>query len=86
MMIGKYSCPYLSNSGKACGRAYIRPEGCRFHWKAKKRLPCSDCEKLTASTCGRCLAHIRGYCVTQYYDRLRAKDLNLVYTKGITEM
>ncbi|PKY57673.1 hypothetical protein RhiirA4_478891 [Rhizophagus irregularis] len=37
-MIGEYSCPYLCNTGKACGNACIRPEGCRFHWKAKKRF------------------------------------------------
>ena len=72
-MIGEYSCQYLSNSGKTCGRACIRPEGCRFHWKAKKRVPCSDCGKLTASACERCPAHIKGYYVVQYYQRLRDK-------------
>src|SRR6266498_4450456 len=40
-MIGEYSCPFLRNTGKACGNASTRPEGCRFHWKAKKRIPCS---------------------------------------------
>ena len=85
-MIGKYSCPYLCNTGKACNRPCIRPEGCRFHRKSKKRIPCSDCGKPTASSCGRCPLHIRGYYVTQYYDRLRTKALNLEYTKGITEM
>ena len=70
-MIGEYSCPFLRNTGKACENASTRPKGCRFHWKAKKRIPCSDCEKLTASTCRRCLLCIRGYYVTQYYDRLR---------------
>ena len=34
-MIGEYSCPFLRNTGKACGNASTRPEGCRFHWKAK---------------------------------------------------
>ena len=75
-MIGEYSCPYLCNSGKACANACIRPEGCRFHWKAKKRVPCSDCGKPTASACGRCPSHIKGYYVVQYYNRLRAKALN----------
>ncbi|CAB4421004.1 unnamed protein product [Rhizophagus irregularis] len=28
-MIGEYSCPYLCNTGKACGNACIRPEGLR---------------------------------------------------------
>ena len=70
-MIGEYSCPFLRNSGKACGNASTRPEGCRFHWKAKKRIPCSDCGKPTASACGRCPLHVRSYYVTQYYDRLR---------------
>lgn len=72
-MIGEYSCPYLCNTGKACGNACIRSEGCRFHWKAKKRLPCSDCGKPTSSACGRCPLHIRGYYVTQYYNRLRSE-------------
>ena len=34
-MIGEYSCPYLCNTGKACGNPCIRPEGCRVHWKSK---------------------------------------------------
>ena len=68
-MIGEYSCPFLRNTGKACGNASTRPEGCRFHWKAKKRIPYSDCGKPTASACGRCPLHVRGYYVTRYYDR-----------------
>jgi len=44
-MIGEYSCPFLCNTEKVCGRGSTRPEGCRFHWKAKKRIPCSDCGK-----------------------------------------
>ena len=74
-MIGEYSCPYLCNTGKACNNPCIRPEGCRFHWKAKKRIPCSDCRKPTASACGRCPDHIRGYYVTQHYNRLRSESL-----------
>jgi hypothetical protein len=74
-MIGEYSCTFLCNSGKVCGRACIRPEGCRFHWKSKKRILCSDCGKPTASACGRCPDHVRGYYVTQYYNRLRSESL-----------
>src|SRR4051794_25300031 len=74
-MISEYSCSYLSNSGKACARACIRFEGCRFHWKSKKRIPCSDCEKPTASACDRCLDHVRGYYVIQFYDRLLSESL-----------
>ena len=75
-MISEYLCPYLSNSEKACARACIRPEGCQFHWKAKKQVPCSDCGKPTTSACGQCLSHIKGYYVVQYYNRLWAKALN----------
>ena len=70
-MISEYSCPFLHNTKKACENASTRPEGCQFHWKTKKRIPCSDCEKPTASACERCPLHVRGYYVTQYYDRLR---------------
>ena len=70
-MIGEYSCPFLCNTGKACGNGSTRLEGCQFHWKAKKRIPCSDCGKPTSSACGRCPLHVRGYYVTRYYDRLR---------------
>jgi predicted amidophosphoribosyltransferase len=74
-MIGEYSCPFLCNTRKACGNPCIRPEGCRFHWKAKKRIPCSDCGKPTSSACGQCPLHVRGYYVTQYYNRLRSESL-----------
>ena len=73
-MIGEYSCPFLCNTGKACGNPCIRPKGCRFHWKAKKRVPCSDCGKPTASACGRCPLHVRGYYVIQHYNRLRSES------------
>ncbi|PKK58128.1 hypothetical protein RhiirC2_796815 [Rhizophagus irregularis] len=74
-MIGEYSCPFLCNTGKTCNNPCIRPEGCWFHWKAKKRVPCSDCGKSTSSACGRCPLHVRGYYVVQYYDRLRSEGL-----------
>src|SRR3954467_15356389 len=73
-MIGEYSCPYLCNTGKACNNPCIRPEGCQFHWKAKKRVPCPDCGKPTSSACGRCPLHVRGYYVIQYYNRLRSES------------
>ena len=72
-MIGEYFCSFLCNTGKACGNPCIRPEGCRFYWKAKKRVPCSDCGKPTASACGRCSLHVRGYYVIQHYIRLRSQ-------------
>ena len=69
-MLGEYSCPYLLNSGKACARPCMRPEGCSYHWKAKPRIPCTVCDKPTGSTSGRYPSHIRGYYVIQYYQRL----------------
>ena len=73
-MIGEYSCPFLCNTGKICNNPCIRLEGCRFHWKAKKRVPCSDCRKPTASACDRCPLHVRGYYVIQHYNRLRSES------------
>ncbi|RIA84513.1 hypothetical protein C1645_742265 [Glomus cerebriforme] len=45
-MIGEYFCPYLLNTGKAHGVPCMRPEGCHLHWKAKPRIPCSECASL----------------------------------------
>jgi hypothetical protein len=70
-MKGEYNCPYILYSGKTCGRACIRPEGCRFHWKIEKRTLCSECDKPTISASGRCPLHIRGYYVSQYYYKHR---------------
>ena len=70
-MIGEYSYPFLCNTGKTCGNANTRSEGYQFHWKAKKRIPCSDCGKPTAFACGRCPLHVRGFYVARHYDRLR---------------
>jgi len=50
----------------------MRPEGCSYHWKTKRRAPCTDCRKPTGSTSGQCPLHIRGYYVTQYYNRLKS--------------
>ncbi|CAB4421013.1 unnamed protein product [Rhizophagus irregularis] len=80
-MIGEYSCPYLCNTGKACGNACIHLEGCRFHWKAKKRVQCPDCGKPIASACGRCPDYVRGYYVIQFYDRDTLAILNITLCK-----
>ena len=44
-MIGEYICPFYHNSDEICGRTCMRSEGYSYHWKAKKRVPCTDCEK-----------------------------------------
>ena len=72
-MSAKYTCDYLHNSGKICGKACTRSEGCRHHYQAKKQYPCTDCGKPTASACGRCNLHKRGYYMVQYVIRLREK-------------
>ena len=72
-MIGEYSCSYLHNSGKTCGRPCMRSERCHEHWKAKIRVPCSECGKPTGSTSGQCPLHVKGYYVIQYVNRLRDK-------------
>ena len=77
--IGGYICPFYHNSGEICGKSCMKPEGCHIHWKAKKRVPCSDCNKPTGSTSGRCPLHIRGYYVTQYYNRLRSNIRERTY-------
>ncbi|CAG8753893.1 20322_t:CDS:1, partial [Rhizophagus irregularis] len=43
-----------------CENTSTKPEGCRFYWKAKKRISHSDCGKPTASACGQYPLHIRG--------------------------
>jgi len=72
-MQGEYICNYLLRSGNICGRTCLRIEGCHEHWKAKKRLPCKICNKLTSSKPGLCRNHKGGYYVTQYIKRLREK-------------
>ena len=69
-MISEYSCPYIFFSGKICGKPCVRSEGCHIHFNKRKRGPCTDCGKLTASASGRCQQHVRGYYVAQYYQRL----------------
>jgi hypothetical protein len=43
----KYICYYLHNTGEICGRRSTRPEGCRSHFNAKMRRPCSVCSRPT---------------------------------------
>ena len=76
-MKAPFNCDYLHNSGKICGNACTQPEGCRHYWKNRKRYPCTDCGKPTATACGRCALHIRGYYVMQYYNKLRDKAQRL---------
>ena len=78
-MIGEYTCPFYHNSGEVCGRTCMRPEGCSYHWKAKRRVPCTDCGKPTGSSSGRCPLHIRGYYVVQYYKRLQSNIRERTY-------
>lgn len=79
-MLAKYTCDYLHNSGKVCGKACTRSKGCRLHHLAKKRYPCTDCGKPTGSDCGRCKLHKRGYYTIQYINRLRDKAIkNMLY-------
>ena len=74
-MKADFICDYLHNSGKTCGKACTRSEGCRLHYKAKKRQPCSECGKPTGTVCGRCRLHVRGHYQIQYMNRLRDKAL-----------
>ncbi|CAB4387107.1 unnamed protein product [Rhizophagus irregularis] len=43
----KFICYYLLNTGEICGRRSTRTEGCRSHFKAKMRRPCSACRRPT---------------------------------------
>ena len=43
----KFICYYLLNTGEICGRRSTRLEGCRSHFKAKMRRPCSACDRPT---------------------------------------
>ena len=66
-MIGEYNCPFLYYSGKVCDKSCMRPEGCRDHWNAIVRLPCTDCGKPTHSGFGRCPLHIGSYYISRYH-------------------
>jgi len=74
-MKAEFVCDYLHNSGKICGKASTRPEGCRLHFKAKKGQFCTEpwCRNVTRIPCGRCREHIGGYYQLQYVNKLRDK-------------
>ncbi|GBC40873.2 hypothetical protein GLOIN_2v1780326 [Rhizophagus irregularis DAOM 181602=DAOM 197198] len=72
-MIGEYTCEYLHNTGKPCGRPCMRPEGCHIYWKTKSRFPCAVCGKPTGSSSGRCQSHIGSYYQNRYEKRLRQR-------------
>ncbi len=76
------TCLFGHEPGEICENAYIEPEECR-HWKATRSVPCKVCGKLTFSTSGRCLSHIR-----RHYDKLRLNvrkpDIKQVTKKIIT--
>ena len=72
-MKAPFTCNYLHNSGKVCGNACTQPEGCRHHWKTRKRYLYTDCGKPTSTACERCALHIRGYYVMQYFNKLQDK-------------
>jgi len=78
------TCLFGHEPGEICENAYIEPEECR-HWKATRSVPCKVCGKLTFSTSGRCLSHIR-----RHYDKLRLNvrkpDIKQVMKKIITWM
>jgi hypothetical protein len=46
-MKAKFICHHLKNTGEICGNSSTRPEGCRSHFKAKKRRVCSACNRPT---------------------------------------
>ncbi|RHZ59180.1 hypothetical protein Glove_365g2 [Diversispora epigaea] len=81
-MLISYSCDYLHNSGKVCGKACTRPEGCRHHYQAKKWYPCTDCGKPTGSASGRYNLHKSDYYMIQYVNRLREKAMQNEYPRG----
>ena len=83
-MYGEYTCPFIRYSGEICGRSCMREDGCSIHWKYvqklvdKQHVPCSECGRLTRSYSGRCPAHIKGFYVSKYYQRLRFRALQNV--------
>ena len=67
-MIDKYSYLYFCNTGKTYRNSCICSKMYCFYWKAKKRIPCSDCDKPISSAYGQYPLHIRDYYVIQFYD------------------
>ena len=84
-MLGDYTCDYLHNSGKVCGRGCQCPEGCFDHWKSKKHIDilCKVCGKPTSSEPGLCRAHVKGYYVMKclYGQNLEVLTYRKIYTK-----
>ena len=72
-MIGEYTCPFLHNSGDVCGRSCMRPEGCCYHYKAKQRIICIKCDKVTGSQSGLCTEHVKSYNASQHYNKYLKK-------------
>ena len=72
-MKADFICDYLLNTGKFCGKACTKPEGCRTHIKARKRRPCSVCGKPTWIANGRCSNCNKSNYQIQYVDRLWVK-------------
>jgi hypothetical protein len=76
----KYICYYLHNTGEICGRRSTRPEGCRSHFKAKMRLPCSVCCRLTKIDKPEGLVNdLCSYCNKSNY---QARHVNKLRTKA----
>nr|CAG8648333.1 659_t:CDS:2 [Entrophospora candida] len=54
------TCLFGHEPGEICRRSSPIPEECS-HWKTTRSMPCKVCGKLTFSTSGRCLLHIRSH-------------------------
>ena len=46
-MKANFICYHLHNTGEICGRRSTKSEGCRSHFKRKKRWLCSACKRPT---------------------------------------
>ncbi|CAG8581203.1 2714_t:CDS:2, partial [Scutellospora calospora] len=49
----QYVCEIFQVGVPVCGRTCMCSEGCSYYWKAKRRVPCTNCEKPTGSTSER---------------------------------
>ena len=69
-----YWCTYILRTGEICGRGSYRPEGCGYHWKSPKRVPCKECGKITSSSYNACSLHAGKYRnMTHYYRKKLAR-------------
>ncbi|CAJ0634788.1 12719_t:CDS:2 [Entrophospora sp. SA101] len=64
VMLSKSTCLFGHEPSEICRESSPIPEECS-HWKATRSISCKVCGKLTFSTSGRCLSHIR-----RRYDKL----------------